>query len=98
MIEEISVQAVPVSAAAGGGCLRQGFGKRDAWESRRSLVWREESPECWRLTWQIWKRLLTVLFPSTFSAGRASSRRARKKGACGHLTVILAMCAEPRVG
>jgi hypothetical protein len=42
MIEEISVQAVPVSAAAGSGCLRQACGKRDAWKSRRSLIWREE--------------------------------------------------------
>jgi len=79
MIEEISVQAVPVSAAAGSGCVRQAFGKRDAWESRRSLVCAKKSPECWRRTWQIWKRLLTVLSPSTFSAGRPSSRRARKK-------------------
>jgi hypothetical protein len=42
MIEEISVQAVPVSATAGGGRLAEAFGKRDAWESRRSLIWREE--------------------------------------------------------
>ena len=42
MIEEISVRAVPVSAAAGTGCLRRAFGKRDAWESRRSLIWRDE--------------------------------------------------------
>jgi hypothetical protein len=42
MIEEISVQAVPVSAAAGSGYLRQAFGQRDAWESRRSVIWRKE--------------------------------------------------------
>ena len=43
MIEGISVQAVPVSAAAGRGCLRQALGKRDAWELRRSLIWREQT-------------------------------------------------------
>jgi len=42
MIEEISAQPASVGATAGSGCLQEAFGKREAWESRRSLIWREE--------------------------------------------------------
>ncbi len=42
MIEKFSVQPASVSATAGAGSLRQAFGKRGAWESRRSLIWGEE--------------------------------------------------------
>ena len=42
MIEKFSVEPASVPATAVSGCLGQGFGKRGAWESRRSLVWREE--------------------------------------------------------
>ena len=43
MIEEFSVQpASSVPATAESGCLREAVAKRDAWESRRFLIWREE--------------------------------------------------------
>jgi hypothetical protein len=42
MIEEFSAQTASVHATAGSGCPQEAFGKRDAWESRRSLIWREE--------------------------------------------------------
>jgi hypothetical protein len=42
MIEKFSVQPASACATAGNGCFRQAFGDRDAWESRRSLIWSEE--------------------------------------------------------
>jgi hypothetical protein len=42
MIEKFSVQPASASATAGSGRLRQAFGKRDVWESRGSLILRQE--------------------------------------------------------
>ena len=42
MIEEFSVQPASIPATAESGCFPEAFGKRDAWESRRSLIWGEE--------------------------------------------------------
>jgi hypothetical protein len=42
MIERFSAQPASVSATAGSGRLGQTFGKRGAWESRRSLIWGEQ--------------------------------------------------------
>ena len=43
MIEEFSVQpASSVPATAESGCIPEPVGKRDAWESRRFLIWRKE--------------------------------------------------------